>query len=165
MKFWRKKWRGDEGSIDLIQLVVGLMIISIAAVGTLKALYWGYEQLDYQMRHRMAISIARSHVEYLQGRLHSDFDEAKFQDAALKTGNITNPLIKLLDARNPNIDYDDIYCEVSHDELKPFNDTKTKALVDYWKIQVFVRWNEPGDDSTVPLKKVFFEARMVPSGS
>ncbi len=164
MKFLRKKWQGDAGSIDLIQLVVGLMIISIAAVGTLKALYWGYEQLDFQMRHRKAISIARSHVEYLQGRLHSDFDESKFPDEALKAGNITNPLIKLLDERDPSIDYDNIYCEVSHDELKAFDDPQTTGT-DYWIIQVFVRWNEPGDVSVVPLKKVFFEARMVPSGS
>ena len=164
MKFLRKKWRGDEGSIDLIQLIVGLMIISIAAVGTLKALYWGYEQLDFQMRHRKAISIARSHVEYLQGRLHSDFDKTKFQDEALKAGNIANPLIKLLDERDPSIDYDNIYCEVSHDGLKPFSDPQTKGT-DYWIIQVYVRWNEPNTDSVIPLKKVFFEARMVPSGS
>ncbi|NQT33576.1 hypothetical protein HQ587_00190 [bacterium] len=164
MKIWRKKWQGDKGSVDLIQLVVGLMIISIAAVGTLKALYWGYEQLDFQMRHRKAISIARSHVEYLQGRLHSDFDETRFQDAALKAGNITNPLIKLLDERDPSIDYDNIYCEVSHYGLEPINDPQTKGT-DFWKIRVYVRWDEPGTNSAVPLNKVFFEARMVPSGS
>ena len=164
MKFWRKKWHRDEGSVDLIQLIVGLMIISIASVGTLKSLYWGYEQLDYQMRHRKAISIARSHVEYLQGRLHSDYNASKFQDEALRVGNIANPLIKLLDERDPSIDYDNIYCEVSHDELKPFYHPETKGL-DYWKIKVFVRWNEPGEDSVDPLRKVFFVARMVPTGS
>ena len=158
-----KRWRQDEGSIDFVQLIVGLMIISIAAIGTLQALYYGYEQLDFQMRHRKAISIARSHVEYLQGRLHSDFDLTNFRDLYLKAGNLSNPDVRLLDDRDPSYDYDDIFCEVSHGVLKLWNLPNTKGD-DFWEIGVLVRWSEPGENDIVGSHTVYFAARMVPAG-
>ncbi|HHE46707.1 MAG TPA: hypothetical protein ENL08_03255 [Bacteroidetes bacterium] len=158
-----KKWRQDEGGIDFIQLIVGLMIISIAAVGTLQALYYGYDQLDFQMRYRKAISIARSHVEYIQGRLHSDYSDKRFSDLQFTAGNLNNPDIKLLDQRDPSRDYDDIYCEVSHGPMVPVNLPDTKGD-DYWPISVYVRWSEPGENDVVPIHMVHFAARMVPAG-
>jgi hypothetical protein len=163
MQMIKKNWHSEEGSIDFIQLVVGLMIISIAAVGTLQALYYGYDQLDFQMRHRKAISIARSYVEYLQGRLHADFNETDFNDVALKAGNLANPHIKLLDDRDPSTDLDDVVCEVSHRPLVPIDQPETKGM-DYWVIQVFVRWYEPNSGNNAKKHSVFFDARMVPSG-
>ncbi len=158
-----KRWRQDEGSIDFVQLIVGLLIISIAAVGTLQALYYGYEQLDFQMRHRKAISIARSHVEYLQGRLHSDYEKNDFRDQYLVAGNFSNPDIRLLDRRDPKKEYDDIFCEVSHRRLEIIDLPGTKSD-DYWTIQAYVRWSEPGEDDVVPRHMVYFADRMVPAG-
>jgi hypothetical protein len=158
-----KKWHREEGSVDFIQLVVGLMIISIAAVGTLQALYYGYDQLDFQMRHRKAISIARSYVEYLQGRLHADYDATNFNDLELRAGNLAHPSVKLLDDRDPSTDMDDVFCDVSHRPLVPIDLPETKG-VDYWVIQVFVRWNEPNSPQQNPIHSVFFDARMVPAG-
>ena len=160
----RKKWRNDEGSVDLMQLFVGLLIISIAAVGTLQGLVWGYGQLETQMRHRKALSIARSYVEYLQGRLHCDFDVTKRADQMLAAGNTTLPLRRLLDERDPATDYDNIYCDLWHTELVSVDLPETKGT-DYWKIRVFVEWEEPTDLAREPTHKVWFEARMTPVGS
>ncbi|MDP8239023.1 MAG: hypothetical protein P9X24_08025 [Candidatus Hatepunaea meridiana] len=163
MYFFKQKWCSDGGSIDLIQLIVGLMIISIAVIGTLNALVWGYDHLDNQMRHRKAVSIARSYVEYLQGRLHTDFDRNNFRDQYLLAGNVAHPQERLLDVRNPGNVYDDIKCDVSHGPLTAVNLPDTKGT-DYWVIRVFVEWKEPNDNSVEPLHKVFFEARMFPDG-
>jgi hypothetical protein len=168
MLFKLTKWRGDEGGVDFIQLVVGLLIISIAAVGTLQALYYGYEQLDYQMRYRKAIAMARSQVEYIQARLHSDLIESDFRDQYFLAGNMANPEKRLLDERapesQPNGAYDDIYCKVKHRVIVKWDDPVTRGF-DYWKIQVFVEWNEPDEgDHPNAFHQVFFDARMIPAG-
>jgi len=164
MFFKLRKLRGDEGGIDFIQLIVGLLIISIAAVGTLQALYYGYEQLDYQMRYRKAVAIARTHVEYIQGRVHVDLNEANFEDQYFLAGNISRPDIRLLDERNPSITYDDIFCEVKHRRIEKYDDPVTKGF-DYWKIQVIVEWKEPGEEDFVnEIHQVFLEARMILAG-
>lgn len=164
MFFKLKNWRRDEGSIDFIQMVVGLIIIAIAAVGTLQALYYGYEQLDFQIRHRKAIAIARSHIEYLQGRLHVDLNEQNFQDLYLIAGNLTNPEEKLLDRRDPGLLTDDVMCKVMHSQIQKIDDPSTKGY-DYWIIRVYVRWDEPGEPKTPTGRHfVFLDARMIPAG-
>lgn len=160
----RKKWRNDEGSVDLMQIFVGLLIISIASIGTLQGLVWGYGQLETQMRHRKALSMARSYVEYLQGRVHSDLDIKNREDQLLIAGNGSNRLRKLLDERDPATTTDNIYCSVWHNALEPVDDPRTKGL-DYWEIRVFVEWDEPDDQTLESTHKIFFEARMTPSGS
>lgn len=158
-----KKLRGDGGSIDLIQLVVGLLIISIASVGTLQSLVWGYSELDKQMRHRKAISIARSYMEYIQGRIHTDFDPANYNDRAMLAGNLANPEKKLLDEATPGADWDDIYCEVSHGPIVAVDDPMTGVGTDYWKIRVFVKWSDHGESQMFKRHEVSFESRMVPA--
>ena len=155
----REKWRSDEGSIDFMQLIVGLLIIAIAAVGTFQALYYGYEQLDYQMRYRKAISLARSYVEYWQGRIHTDFDP---KDQATRVGNLVNPLWVTLDERT-NSGYDDILCQLSYGPLEPVDMPATGQGIDHWKVRVYVKWWELGEPSTIPPHEIFFDATMVPA--
>ena len=163
MSVMLEKWRGDKGSIDFVQLIVGLMIIGIASVGTLSALSYGYGQLNQQMRHRKAIEISRSWVEYLQGRLHCDFDKGKYEDAKLANGTLNKALRTLLDDMGTPEVYDDVYCKVSHGKLVQMDLPETSSM-DWWEIYVKVEWAEPDEDDQYPLHKVEFFARMVPEG-
>lgn len=147
--FWRKSLnprpiphslRGDAGGIDFVQVVVGLLIIGIACVGTLQALVTGYDQLNFQMRYRKALALGRAYMEYWQGRIHSDFDPNNMVDRA---GNLGNPLRKLLDEGDPTTDTDDVFCEVSYGPLIPIDQPETGLGVDYWEIRVYVKWWEP----------------------
>lgn len=161
----KKMWRSDSGSIDFVQVVVGLMIISIAAIGTLDSLYWGYQHLDQQMRYRKALSIARSYVEYCQGRIHTDLytqegDKIRRIDAAFMAGNTAHPEIWLLDSRDPTTEFDDITCRVSHGPVIVVDYPETKGI-DHFKFWVKVEWSEPGERSRTPLHKVEFAATMV----
>jgi len=162
-----KKWRQDKGSIDFVQVVIGLMIISAASVGTLQALYYGYEQLDYEMRYRKAISIARTYVEEIQGRIHCNFDPNDPAEQQFQAGNLASPIVWRLDVRKPrDIDpsgFDDIFCYVSHGRLIPKDDPLTGTGVDHWRINVFLTWWEPGESPTVPPNQISFEATMVPA--
>lgn len=148
-----KKWRDDEGGLDFVQMVIGLLIISIAAVGTFQALFFGQEQLDYQMRYRKAISVARSYAEYWQGRIHTDFPEPGSPSFnGVKAGNLARPLEVLLDTRDPNNDADDIMCNVAYAPLVPIDKPTTGPGIDYWQIKVRVTWLEPSSNSKEPGK-------------
>ena len=165
MNAFRKHWlKADAGSIDLIQVVVGLMIISAAAVGTLKGLYYGYEQLDYQMRYKKALSIARAHVEYLQGRIHTDMKMNKDlspADQQFLAGTLPSPKSWMLDKRDPNVDFDDISCNVSNGPIEIVDLKTTGPGVDHYRFQVYVTWFEPGDQSVMPPHEISFAAYMV----
>lgn len=160
MNGFKKTWRQDEGSIDFIQILVGLLIISIAAVGTFQALFYGYEQLDYQMRYKKAISMARSYVEYWQGRIHTDFNPG---DRQMMVGNLGDPEVFLLDERDPTTILDDIYCEVAYGQISPIDLDETGEGVDHYLIYVIVSWWEPNEpENTIP-NEVEFYAAMVPA--
>jgi len=160
MNLHRKAWQRDEGSIDMVQLVVGLMIIGIAAVGTFQALFYGYEQLDAQMRYRKAISMARSYVELWQGRIHTDFD---VNNRSIRNGNLGRPAVYLLDIRDPMTDFDDVYCQLSYGPLEPVDLPTTGVGVDHWKIRVFCKWWEPNESYGHLPHEIFFDATMVPA--
>jgi len=164
MNAFKRKWQQDKGSIDLIQLFAGLLIISIAAVGTFQALFYGYEQLDFQMRYRKAISMARSYTEYWQGRIHTDFNT---DDRRMMIGNLRDPEVFLLDERDPTTDFDDIFCEVAYGEIVPrsFDALDVRqgegGISEYYLIEVRVSWYEPNDRTRVSPHQVAFHAAMV----
>ncbi len=164
MKWKKQAWRQDDGSIDLMQLFVGLLIISVASIGTFQALFYGYEQLDYQMRYRKAVSTARSYMEYWQGRVHTDL---KFNNMQVMHGNLARPETFLLDERDPTTDYDDIYCEVAYGPITPrvLNSEEENYGSDvsyYYDLYVRVEWYEPNDYNG-PARKIEFDGAMVPA--
>lgn len=141
MKCLGSKWRNDAGSIDFIQIFVGLTIVAIAAVGTFQALSFGNDKMNEQMRYRKAISIARSHIEYWQGRIHNDFDP---NDIRITSGNLNNRVEPTeLDNGDPTTEADDITCEVRYGRLNPVDIQETGVGADYWEINVKVTWYEP----------------------
>ncbi len=163
MNAFKRKWQQDDGSIDLIQLFAGLLIISIAAVGTFQALFYGYEQLDFQMRYRNAISVARSYAEYWQGRIHTDFNT---NDRRMMIGNLQDPEVHLLDERDPTTDLDDILCDVAYSQIVPKSFEALDAVEDegaseYYLFEVRVSWYEPNDMTRVSPHQVTFHAAMV----
>lgn len=134
----KKSRRNDEGGIDFIQLVISLLIVSIACVGTLQALYYGYDELDRQVRYRKALSIARSYVEYWQGRIHTDTPKGREL-----VGNLRgNPVIALLDERKRDTEEDNIECNLRY-ALDQRTETPRGEKLDYWVIQVQASWEEP----------------------
>lgn len=147
--------RNDKGSVDFVQLVVGLLIIAIAAIGATKTFVHGWNTQDWQIRQKKALSIARSEVEYLQARINSDFDP---NDRDFMNGNRARPSEKLLDERDPETALDDIYCDVSYSALSPVDDPATGNGVDFYQFTVTVSWLEPWEITTRTVK---FKAVML----
>jgi len=160
MKSIKNTWQREEGGIDFVQLIVGLMIIAIAAVGTFQALIYGYEQLDYEMRYRKAVSVARSYMEYWQGRIHTDIN---LYDRQVLNGNLGRPEVLLLDERDPTIDYDDVYCQVSYGPIDMVDLPTTGVGTDHFNLRVYVTWWEPEQREDRPPHEILFHASMVPA--
>jgi len=163
MKCLNSKWRDDAGSIDFIQIVVGLLIVAIAAVGTFQALNFGNDKMNQQMRYRKAMSIARSYVEYWQGRIHTDFDD---KDPRVIQGNLNQSVDPtVLDLGDPTTDADDVMCYVRYGRLDPIDLLETGLGVDYWRINVKVTWWEPGTPRNPDYEQsVIFTGTMVSAG-
>ena len=140
--------KNDGGSLDYIQLVIGIIIISIAALATVKTFSHGWKAQDWQQRHKMALLIARSEVETIQATIGSE--------GPLPRSNERHPLMVMLDKRSP-IEEDDIYCDVCHGEITPIDRPETGEGIDYYKFWVLVTWLEP--NGTVK-REVEFHAAM-----
>ncbi len=155
-----KKWRDESGSIDFIQLVTGLLIVAIAAVGTLQALAFGYDHLNQEMRHRKAIAIARAYLEYWQGRIHTESD---WQKPEVIAGNLGQPKMMVLDPGDPYTESDDLYCEVSYGPIVGRDQPTTGMGVDFWEIRVYVKWWERYQNRRDIPYEVSFYGTMVPA--
>ena len=146
--------KNDVGSIDLVQLIIGIIIISIAVIGTTKSFVYGWQTQDWQMRHKKAMCIARSEAEFTQARINTEFDPKK-DNIELMLGNEKHPAKMLLDKRDPDIDYDDIYCLVSRSALIPIDDLDNGVGVDYFRFTTKTVWREPNE---IEDREVKFEA-------
>jgi hypothetical protein len=112
------------------------------------------------------MSIARSYVEYWQGRIHTDFPN----DVRTMQGNLNRPVpTTVLDLGDPNLDADDVYCYVRYGAITPVynielgNDADGHPIVSYWNIKVEVTWWEPGQPLNTLPKRVTFDGAMVPA--
>jgi hypothetical protein len=166
MKKNKRKWSEDVGSIDFMQLIIGLLIVGIACVGTFQALNYGNEQLNYEMRYRRAISTARSYLEYWQGRVHVDFNP---NDVQMRQGNLGQSVEPtLLDDRGTTTQSDDIYCYVRYGPITPVTNqalgtVKGQPVVSHWVIRVQVTWWEPDQTHDTLPHEVVFQGTMVPA--
>jgi len=160
----KKRWCAEDGSLDMIQLVIGSLIVAIAAVGAYQSLYFGTTQLDSQMRYRKAISIARAYAEYWQGRVHIDFPESTDpRYLSVISGNLTNPVRVRLDERDPAVQDDDIWADLSYRRLKPYARSNNQNELAYWQINVIIEWWEPGAQTENNKREIEFVAAMAPA--
>jgi len=161
----KRRWGEDVGSIDFIQIVVGLLIVGIASVGTFQALQFGNDQLNFQMRYRSATSIARSYIEYWQGRIHTDTPNAREMEGNLRQ----NVAQTLLDKGDPDDPADDVYCYVRYGKITPKEevllgkDKQGRTLISHILINVQVTWWEPDQNPESDPKEIKFTGAMVPA--
>jgi len=133
--------------MNFMQLIVGLMIIMIAALGMTKTFSYGWDTQDWQIRQHKASSIAQSEVDYIQGRIDSDFD---MNDRILVHGNLRRPEEVLLDRRDPINIEDDVYSSVSHTPLTFVTNDKNDVILVTFKVHV--EWQEPNTETIRELE-------------
>ncbi|MBS1261366.1 MAG: hypothetical protein MAG453_00687 [Calditrichaeota bacterium] len=124
--------------VTLIELVVALVVIGTAAVGTTIAVFNAYGQLQRQ-RHRMtANEFLRAEVEYWQGRIHIAMPTPAEMSSRGPERVVT------IDERSPGNAHDDIIGVVRREPIEAhvlINTTNT--LQYYWEIPVVINYTEP----------------------
>ena len=130
--------RRSRPGVTLIELVVALVVIATAAVGTTVAVFNAYGQLQRQ-RHRMtANQYLRQEVEYWQGRIHSAMPSVPEMNTR------SEKRLVIIDERNPGNTQDDIVGYVFREPLKAHilvSSSVTKQY--YWEIPVVIEYTEP----------------------
>ena len=162
----KRNWSDEAGSVDFVQVVIGLLIVGIACVGTFASLQFGNDQLNYQMHYRKAMSIARSQVEYWQGRIHTDTPSVREMQGDLNAPSLNNISVTI-DAGDPNNPNDDIIGYVRYGQIVPITnlalgkDKTGMPLVSHFIVRANVSWQELGPGA--PLNIVKFQGAMVPA--
>jgi len=164
----KRRWSDDVGSIDFVQLIVGLLIVGIACVGTFQALQFGNDQLNQQMRYRRALSEARSCVEYWQGRIHTDTPNNLEMNGNLSSPNGSNNDV-LIDEGDPDNPNDDVIGYVRYGPIVPIpnaelgKDKRGQTLISHYVIRTRVTWWDPGQSHAERPHEVKFQGAMVPA--
>lgn len=166
MKKKQQRWNADGGSIDFMQLVIGLFIVALASAGTFKAIQFGNDHMKKEMRYRQAISIARSYMDYWQGRVHIYLTtDDRTMNGTLN--QIVEPM--LLDNGDPNKVGDEVYCSVRYGRITPVTspalgivEETHRARLSHYILRVVVTWIEP-DDPTGYINSVEFQGAMLPN--
>lgn len=161
-----KRWSGDSGSVDFVQLVIGMFIVALACAGTFKAIQFGNDHLKKEMRYRQAMCVARSYMEYWQGRVNIYLPNDNGSMQGTLNRNVEQVL---LDAGNPEEPGDEVYGMVRYGEilakrspqLGTEKDSRLPRLSHY-VLSVTVTWHEPDEPANI-THEVLFKGAMITS--
>ena len=129
----------NRRGLTLIEMLVALIVIATASVGTTIAFYTAYGSLQEQ-RHRMrANDLLRREIEVWQGRIHAS---GKIFPTTYEQQQPTDWEEVLLDGRGPGHE-DDIYAEIRRESLEIINLRDTPQDPDYCVVNTVIRWWEP----------------------
>lgn len=133
------------GGLDLIQFVVALLIIGIAAASSTFSVFIGRGALDHEWRKKRAMEIARNEMEYWSAIIYEGQIELAGQTNPLPI-RLTNKTIEreeVLDPRDPESSRDDILCQVIREPLKKNQILYNQNQLLSYKIELAVVWMEP----------------------
>jgi hypothetical protein len=137
-------WRCERGGLDLVQVIIAMLIVAIAAVSTTYSIYVGRLTLDEKLQEKQAIRYAREEMEYWSGRILVSPPSAQEMLGDTHVGRRI-----LIDPRNPNDQSDNIWGKVYYARIIPVNLQVTGAdITDYYKIHVWAIWpdNAPQEE-------------------
>ncbi len=137
LRRWFRRPNGRRRGMTMIELVVGLVVVGTAAVGTSIAVFNAYGQLQRQRHRLIANQHLRAEVEYWQGRIHSAMPTAQ------QMNNAMEPFTVLIDERDPTTDDDDLLAEVKRLPIRSHILVNTSTQLQYyWEIPVTIRYTE-----------------------
>lgn len=148
-RIFTRRWFCGAGKsrrgVTLIELIVGMIVVGTAAVGTSIAVFNAYGQLQRQ-RHRMiANQHLRAEIEYWQGRIHTAMP---IRD---QMTNTTDGRLVLIDERDPSTDADDIMGLVVRKPIGTHDMVNTTTSLQYfWEIPVSIKYTEPSWSTRTP---------------
>ena len=132
-----KKWQ--SGSADLVEVAVGMVILSIAAAGTSAAMIYGREILHRQERYKVACYMVKREMEKKQWELES-FPAARPRIPVHRLWLERTDLVTPNEFENGN---QPVLIDLWVDEITPIPDADQPELTAYWTVSVSGEWWEP----------------------
>lgn len=136
------------GGLDIIQFVVALLIIGIAAASSTFSIFIGRGALDYEWRKKRALELARNEVEYWTAMIYEGQIEERNQSRPLPVRLVNKPIEReeILDQRSLNTGDDDIWCKIIREPLDLNNILLNQQSLLSYRIEVSVVWHEPSEN-------------------
>ncbi len=148
-RIFNRRWSFGLGKsrrgMTLVELIVGIIVVGTAAVGTSIAIFNSYGQLQRQRHRMMANQHLRAEIEYWQGRIHIAMptrDEMR---------NTMDPRPVLIDERDPTDESDNLMGEIVRKPISHHDMVNTPTTEQrYWEIPVEITYTEPSWSIGVP---------------
>ena len=151
--------RAERGGVDLIQFIIALIIIGIAAASATFSLYIGRGALDSEWRKKRALEIARDEVEYWTALIYEGQNgmtvPITLQEQTIKRSEVLDPLGDGVS--------DDIVCSIVREPLKKKIMLPGSIDIENYLIKVHVIWQEPSDnpEHSFPVDTVSLQSWMI----
>lgn len=153
------KIRSEFGGVDMIQFVVALMIIGIAAAAATFSLYIGRGALDNEWRKKRALEIARDEIEYWTAFVYEGQNGVGIPE---NIRGMTMEHEMVLDERSDGND-DDIWCRIQREPVELHIIQPGTNDIESYLIKVNVIWEEPteAEGSTASKDTVSLHTWMI----
>lgn len=138
--FTRRWFRGvgkTRRGVTMVELIVGMIVVGTAAIGTTIAVFNAYGQLQRQRHRLIANQYLRSEVEFWQGRIHTAMPSSH------QMSNATAGHLVTIDERDPTTEADDIIGKVVRKPIRTHIMVNTSTTIQYyWEIPVTIKYTE-----------------------
>lgn len=135
--------RDRKGGLTMFELIIGMLIITIASVAVASSFYTAHGELARQRRRQMANQLLKAEAEFWKGRVHSAMPSPYEMEHNIP--NPKNPIpLDTYTAGNRQVS-----CEVWKSPIREVNIPETKIDPDYYEFTVWVTYEEPNLDRVV----------------
>lgn len=132
----RTYWKHQRGAIDLMQLAVAFLMITVAVVGTTYAMFYGRQAIIRQEHRKVALYQLRQHVEQWLTRVAiSDISPEEMM------GGSNAAVIADLDDISVPVNTR-VQATIVRGRTVPVDLPETGAGVDYYRISFSMTWQE-----------------------
>jgi hypothetical protein len=129
--------RKRPGGLNLFELAISILIISITSVAVASSFYTAYNQLTRQRWRKTANQLLKAEAEFWMGRVHSQFPSP--YELQHRIPNPQNPIV--LDSRTPQ--GRNVTVNLYLDGIRNIDKFETEANPDYYEITVVAEYTEP----------------------
>jgi hypothetical protein len=171
LPLWLRRSR-NRGGLSLMEASVSFLVLSIAAIGTLKTFALGRVGLEGEYEYKMAGELLRQRTEYILGVVHAYPPTSENWPAAFDQGDSRGVEVTI-DKRIGTTNYTrDVMGRIYFYQVKPYDDLETESVSpDWYQIHTYITWTSPQptswqDGMPSPPRgrneRIDFQARIVP---
>ncbi|MBU1937207.1 hypothetical protein KKG05_07390 [bacterium] len=149
MKKQHRHKKYQRGSVDLMQVAVAFLMITVAVVGTTYAMFYGRQAIIRQEHRKVALYHLRQYVEEWTGRIL--IEASKIPPGEMLGGSDTQVVVDLDDSSVP--ERAQVKATISRESTLAVDLPETGEGIDYYRLGFTVTWREyDGTDQSVLIR-------------